>query len=138
MSAEHDELLGLGEELVACIAETVPDHAAVARLRWAMTRKLLAHLAKEDTLLYPRLKASRDPRAAAMATRFADEMGDLAEKYRAYIADWPAERIDADWRQFGAETRRILQALRQRIAREETMLYALLPASPPAVGRGAG
>jgi hypothetical protein len=64
-----------------------------------------------------------------MAARFADEMGDLAQSYREYVANWSSDRIVAEWADFGNETRRVMQALTHRIGREETMLYALIP--PP-------
>jgi iron-sulfur cluster repair protein YtfE (RIC family) len=129
LSAEHDELATLAAELVARVASADPAPEAIAPLRWQLTRKLLAHLAKEDTLLYPRLIAGSDRRAAMMAARFADEMGDLAQSYREYVANWSSDRIVAEWAGFGNETRRVMQALTQRIGREETMLYALIP--PP-------
>lgn len=127
LSAEHHELAALADELVARVSSPEPMPEAIAQLRWQLTRKLLAHLATEDTLLYPRLIAGRDPRAAALATRFAHEMGDLAQKYRDYVANWSSDRIVAEWAGFGTETRRVMQALTQRIGREETMLYALIP-----------
>ena len=137
LSAEQEELTDLAAALVDCVGAPAPRPDAVGRIRWQLTRKLLAHLAKEDNLLYPLLKAGSDARAAALAHRFADEMGDLAHRYRAYIADWPADRIAADWRGFGLETRRIVQTLNHRIMREETALYALLPGTPPQPGRTA-
>ncbi len=130
LSAEHDELRELAAALLACVAAPQPDLTALGKARWLLTRKLLAHLAKEDALLYPRLRASPDPRVAAVATRFAAEMGSLADRYRAYVAAWPAERIAGDWIAFGAATRQILQLLLRRIEGEETMLYTLIEETP--------
>ena len=130
LSAEHDELRELAAALLACVAAAHFDPSRLGKARWLLTRKLLAHLAKEDALLYPRLRAGRDPRAAEVATRFAAEMGSLADRYRAYIAAWPAERIADDWIAFGAATRQILQLLLRRIEGEETMLYTLIEETP--------
>ncbi|GEM72253.1 hypothetical protein SAQ01S_20190 [Sphingomonas aquatilis NBRC 16722] len=130
LSAEHDELRELAAALLACVAAPHCDPSRLGKARWLLTRKLLAHLAKEDALLYPRLRAGRDPRAAEVATRFAAEMGALADRYRAYIAAWPAERIADDWIAFGAATRQILQQLLRRIGGEETMLYTLIEETP--------
>lgn len=135
LSAEHGALMALAGDLLACVDETAPAMDELTRVRREMTRVLLAHLVKEDALLYPRLKAGSDPRAAAMATRFADEMGDLADRYRTYVSAWPSERIAADWPAFRTETRRMMQALGQRIEREERVLYALLPAEGPSARR---
>lgn len=130
LSAEHDELRRLAQALIACVAAPQADPAQLGPLRWSLTRQLLAHLAKEDALLYPRLRAGRDPRAAAVATRFAADMGALADRYRAYMSTWPAERIAGDWLAFGRATRQVLQLLLQRIEREETVLYTLIEGDP--------
>lgn len=130
LSAEHRELAELAAALLDRVASSEPAPERIAQLRWQMTRKLLAHLAKEDTLLYPRLIAGSDRRTAALAARFADEMGDLAQTYRDYVANWSSDRIVAEWTGFGIETRRVMQALTHRIGREETVLYALIPPPP--------
>lgn len=126
LSAEHDELKQLAESLSACVNALQVDPAQLGQVRWSLTRKLLAHLAKEDALLYPRLQASRDPRVADVATRFSAEMGSLADRYRAYVVDWPVDRIAGDWPAFGSATRQVMRALLQRIEGEETVLYALI------------
>lgn len=130
LSAEHDELRRLAQALLDCVAAPRADPARLGAVRWSLTRKLLAHLAKEDTLLYPRLRAGRDPRAAAVATRFAADMGTLADRYRAYVSAWPAERIAGDWLAFGRATRQVLQLLQRRMEKEETVLYALIEGDP--------
>ncbi|GGB17921.1 hypothetical protein GCM10011380_04330 [Sphingomonas metalli] len=131
LSAEHRALMDLAAELLGAIGQDRAEPERIARIRWNMTRELLAHLAKEDKLLYPSLKTGQDPRASAMATRFAAEMGDLADSYRAYIANWSAERMAREWIAFGMETRRIMQALGKRIEREESVLYPMIPTAAP-------
>lgn len=126
LSIEHQELAGLAGALLACVAQAVPAPEQVARLRWLMSRKLSAHLAKEDRLLYPRIQAGPDRAAAALATRFAHEMGGLAAAFRDYIAGWSPDRIRADWDAFGTETRSVVETLRRRIDREERELYPLI------------
>lgn len=137
LSAEHDELQRLAAALLACVAEPAVDQARLGAIRWSLTRKLLAHLAKEDALLYPRLKAGPDAHVAAVAARFSNEMGTLAERYRAYVADWPATRIAEQWSVFGAATRAVMALLLQRIENEETKLYVLLGDDVTATTRAA-
>ncbi len=129
LSGEHEVVVALMAELAACIAEPAPETERVARIRWRMTRVLLTHLAKEDALLYPSLRSAAEPRVAAMARRFSEEMGDLAAVYRDYIAGWPTERIEREWQDFCADTRGILKALTRRIEREEQTLYPMIPFS---------
>lgn len=128
LSAEHAELDRLATELLAIVSAGAGRAADLSAVRWRLNRVLLMHLAKEDRLLYPRLQACGDVRTEAMATRFAREMGGLAEAYLAYANGWTHNRILGDWDGFAADTRKIVRALRQRIEREERDLYPLLTA----------
>ena len=98
----------------------------IAKSRWTLTRVLLAHLAKEDKLLYPGLRKAGDQRLVGLATRLSDEMGGLAAAYSRYVSEWTVDKIHKDWTGFQAETRLVLTALRARIARENRDLYPLL------------
>lgn len=125
LSAEHDELASLAEQLLAAIADPDISASELASIRWRLHRVLMLHLAKEDQLLYPRLKTCGNPRTEALATRFADEMGGLAAAYLAYSSKWTGDRIVEAWNEFGHDTRKIIRALRHRIVREERDLYPL-------------
>ena len=120
LSKEHAELDALAVRLLAMVDGVGPD-TGLSALRWRLNHVLMVHLAKEDKLLYPKLLAF--PETRALARRFAEEMGGLAEAYLAYYAAWPIERVEADWAGFGAATRGVMKALRQRILREERDLY---------------
>ena len=130
LCAEHEELRTLAQALLACVARPAVDEAQLGQIRWSLTRKLLAHLAKEDALLYPRLRAGPDARLAAVAARFANEMGPLADRYRAYITEWPADRIIRDWPAFGQATRQMMHLMLQRMEGEDKQLYAMIEDSP--------
>ncbi len=123
LSQEHAELAGLAAALGAQAQADRPTVVGVAGVRWELTRKLLLHLAKEDKLLYPKLRSGPDPVAARLAERFSEDMGGLAQAYNAYIANWSATRMEAEWPAFCAETQAIVAALTDRIAREERELY---------------
>lgn len=126
LSEEHRELASLADAIVDLVAAPAPDFQTLGALRWRMSRVLLVHLAKEDKLLYPQLRHSDRPGAARLATRFAEEMGDLAQSFTEYVEDWPVQRAQTDWTGFATATRAILDRLRERIRREETELYPLL------------
>lgn len=120
LSKEHAELDALAVGLLAEVAAGEPSRNLSA-LRWRLNHVLMVHLAKEDKFLYPELLAL--PATRALARRFADEMGGLADAYLQYNADWPIERVAADWAGFGEATRGAMKALRHRILREERDLY---------------
>ncbi len=123
LKAEHAALLDLRTKLLTTLAGA-PNAALAASLRVTINRILLGHLAKEDAHLYPYLK--RNPTTAAVAERFERELGGLALAWRAFMSDWPNERIASEWVGFGAAARNVLDALAERALREEEELYPLV------------
>ena len=97
----------------------------MSALRWQLARKLMAHLALEDRILYPALQRQGDDRIRATAARIQAEIGALADSFARYMAAWTDERITRDWRGFCADSGRVLDALSRRIDREERILYPL-------------
>lgn len=128
LSAEHAELDRLADRMLAIVAQAAPT-ADFATVRWRLNHVLSVHLAQEDRHLYPALQRSRDAATRALASRFAKEMGSLADSHRVYCTRWPREEIEADWAGYARETRTIMQLLRKRIRREELELYGRLEAA---------
>jgi hypothetical protein len=128
--AEHAKLTALANDLLRRVREPELDVEEIGRVRWQMTRELMSHLAKEDKILYPRLAASPDGKTADIAARFAAEMGDLGEAYRAYMSDWGSERIASESGPFIAQTKAVMGALLTRIDRENRHLYPLMADAP--------
>ena len=79
-------------------------------------------------MLYPRLLNSADRYVALTARMFSAEMGGLAKAYTAYAAKWGADAIQEDWAGYCEDTRGIIDALIERITREDRELYPLLEA----------
>ena len=129
LSKEHAELDALAVRLLEAVEAASPP-TGLSALRWRLNHVLMVHLAKEDKLLYPSLMAM--PTTKALAQRFSDEMGGLAEAYLAYNSAWPIERVEAEWAGFGVATRGVMKALRQRILREERDLYPRIAISTSA------
>ena len=122
---EHEALAGLASELREAVNGPEPaDPVALFHLRRNFSQKLTAHLHGEDWVLYPRLRASSDPRVAAIADRFSREMAPLTTRYLAYARTWTSAAMGADWLGFRAATIAILDALAERMAREDRELYA--------------
>lgn len=128
----HEELRAIAARIDRVLdrdglTATPDEAAAVVR---ELFGKFSVHLAIEDKSLYPRAKAAGDVRLHAVASRFESEMGDLGKRFDAYRQSWPGPlAIGRDPARFAQETRAVLTALRERVAREETELYDLIDAA---------
>lgn len=125
---EHNIIKGLMAQLRAASGGRNADE--LSTLRWKINRILLAHLAKEDRLVYPALISCRDRDTASMAHLISAEVGDLADKWRHYLSYWTVSRIREDGEAFRAQTIAVEQALLARIEREEAELFPLLQSTP--------
>jgi hemerythrin-like domain-containing protein len=102
------------------------DPAPVAADLVRLFGKFSVHLAVEDKSLYPRLTRDGDPTLRALASRFQDEMGGLTPRFEAYRKRWPGPlAIAKDPQGFIAETKAMLDQLKNRISRENAQLYPL-------------
>jgi hypothetical protein len=100
----------------------VGSHAAHKHLLSAKA-KLLAHLEKENRLLYPALReaAKRDPVVDVMLATFAAEMEQVADAAMTFFEKYSQS---GEGLNFGGEFGALVGALTMRIRREESMLYA--------------
>lgn len=122
---QHDALRNL-------IAE-FPDSAAAvdeAKMRGLMVKfigQLRAHLAMEDTYLYPTLIKHEDKTVREKAERFQLEMGTLAKSLDDFYSHWArAGMITANTAGFVEEWIKVRSALSNRISREDSDLYDLV------------
>ena len=123
---EHTNLLVLAGRLSALIAQDRPPPSNLLyRVRHELASALIHHLKSEDWVLYPRLLVSRDRHIAQTARLFSREMGGLARAFRDYAEQWGSHAIEGDWKRYQRETTEILEALTERIARENCDLYPL-------------
>lgn len=126
LRGEHEELGNLAQQLMHFVEAPAPPPAAELNpVRTGLRNQLIAHLKREDWVLYPALIASEDDHVAAMARDFVAEMGGIAEAFSDYSRKWMPEAIVADWDAYCAETTVILTILGTRIARENRDLYPL-------------
>lgn len=127
LRAEHAELVRIVGELQVLIGrETPPPQVELFQVRRKLSSVLIAHLKAEDWVLYPPLLSSDDPVIADTAQHFVDEMGGLAQAYSVFNEKWDALSIEADWSHYQAEAKDIIDALTNRIIRENRDLYPLL------------
>lgn len=124
---EHAELVKIVKELEALIAGDKPPPSVILfDVRRRLSSTLIAHLKAEDWVLYPPLLSSEDVAIAGTAKRFVDEMGGLAQAFTTYVEHWDALRIESAWQDYRKETCGIIDALSNRIVRENQELYPLL------------
>lgn len=123
LCAEHRILEQHAERLLRVVEGEMPDAAAVAALRWNMAQTLEQHCGREDSAVYERLLESEDATARAVAWHYRREHGALTGDFGLFIAQWPVERITAEWKLFGEECRAVIASLALRIEREEAVLY---------------
>lgn len=124
---DHAKLGRLFDRLGEVIDGPIPPaQVGLFELRHELVSTLLAHLKLEDWALYPRLIESGDAELASAGETFKDEMGGLAPAFLAYSDKWNATSINADWPGYCSDTRTILDALLNRLARENGELLPLL------------
>ncbi len=124
---EHAELVEIVGRLgKAVMLPTPPEMVGLFDLRRELASTLIGHLKAEDWALYPQLMASNDPEIAATAKAFSDEMGGLSDAFAIYAQRWDAMSINGNWKGFCAESRTIIDALTDRIQRENRELYPLV------------
>ena len=124
---DHAKLARLFTKLGETIGKTEPPpQLELFEIRRDLMGTLIAHLKLEDWALYPRLIESGDQRMSEAGAAFQQEMGGLAPAFIAYCDKWNATTIDADWERYCSETRDILNALTNRLTRENRELLPLI------------
>ena len=120
--AEHDDIDALCRALIATVTTEVPDAGAILHVRADLSLVLDAHLAHEDSFIYPAI-AGRRGATAAVADAFITEFAGLTRDWSLYLAEWSAECIEKDWTTFRNETVAMIKRLRERVRRENEALY---------------
>jgi len=124
---DHAKLARLFGNLGEAVSRSgPPPQVELFELRHNLVSMLLAHLKLEDWALYPRLIDSGDAELSTAGQAFKDEMGGLAPAFVAYCDKWAASSINGDWAGYCADTRSILEALMNRLTRENRELLPLL------------
>lgn len=124
---EHAELVQIVGALQAMIDRDAPAPSVeLFNVRRKLSSLLIAHLKAEDWLLYPPLLTCEHAEIRATAKQFVDEMGGLAQAYSLFNERWDALSIESDWGGYRKAAGAIIEALTNRIIRENRDLYPLL------------
>jgi len=88
---------------------------------------LTTHLKAEDDFLYPRLINGEDKPLSEVAKKIQDEMGTVSIAYGMYKEKFSSkESILENIESFYKETKLIVAALDERIAKEEKELFSMI------------
>ncbi len=124
---DHAKLARMFRELEQIIERPGPPaQLELFEFRQTLMNCLIGHLKLEDWALYPRLIECGDDEISARGQRFKDEMGGLAPAFLAYCDKWTATTIPLDWAGYCSDTRGLLDALTDRLTRENRELLPLL------------
>ena len=124
---DHATLARMFRQLERIIAEPqAPSQLELFELRRSLMQTLIGHLKLEDWALYPRLVQCEDNGVSETGLRFQQEMGGLAPTFVAYCDKWSASAIETDWSGYCTDTSAILDALENRLIRENRELLPLL------------
>jgi hypothetical protein len=124
---DHAKLARMFRQLEHIIARReAPPQMELFEFRQELMTTLIGHLKLEDWALYPRLIDSGEPDISAKGHEFKEEMGGLAPAFVAYCDKWTASTIPADWAGYCTDTRGLLDALTDRLTRENRELLPLL------------
>lgn len=122
---QHNDIMAGVTDLRALVQAGIADNAdAIAQHIVTMTTRIKFHLAAEDAVLYPALKAAADPAVVGLSRRYQDEMQGLAGAYGDFARKWRVgTQIAAAPEAFRSEANTVFKALHERIRKENNELY---------------
>jgi hypothetical protein len=123
---DHIQILAIIAEIRCFLDPTTVQKKAslVQNLVSRLTQKTLSHLLLEDRFLYQEMLISTHDETRNLAQQHIASMGSIASQLRDYIQTWCSQEDMVSLpEQFCVESRQMLEALQQRIAREEDVLY---------------
>jgi hypothetical protein len=102
---------------------------AIARGIVAISSTIKLHLAVEDRMLYPTLRACGNDELARLSARFEQEMGSIATAFMAFVRRWnTAEHVRGEAQAFRAEANDVLRRVYERMQRENREFYPRIEA----------
>jgi iron-sulfur cluster repair protein YtfE (RIC family) len=121
LMAEHDRLVVQIDAFERSVEGG--DHVAIHRAFAELSADLIAHLAKEDSNIYPRLIAGDDIASSDAALAVIEEFKDLAADWTVLIGWASLEAIKAEPVRFTSWSQELVERLRGRVRQENELLY---------------
>ena len=99
----------------------------IVKLLSDLSRSLKVHLTLEDTSLYPVVSLAENSDLKIIAGKYKEEMGGIKDDFETYIKKWSSSyKINEGIEDFANETGALFKALRERIEREDNILYSMI------------
>lgn len=119
---DHDEIDQLAEAVEKLATGDRSGSVAIDALLSQLARIVEAHLAKEDSFIYPAIIASKDP---ADAASLVVEFEVIKRDWKSYLEMWRDGAAASDWPAFRIATIGMLSRLRERVMKETGLLYSI-------------
>ncbi len=125
LKEEHVQLIRLFEEVKSEISQgDIEPNILVEQLR-DLKDILLAHLALEDKLIYPKLTSSDNKEAQNIGKKFSTEMAEISNVVLAFFGKYiiiDIQKLKSD-KEFEKELTGIIEAVVKRVELEENTLF---------------
>ncbi|MBF0369995.1 MAG: hemerythrin domain-containing protein [Magnetococcales bacterium] len=125
---QHQELLVLVGEISELLEKEGGEWESerIFTLLKKLSREVKGHLATEDMELYPKLLARKDTNIRRIALDFFCDISELGFVFEQYQKKWSGEElIRLNPKTFTQESRKIFEALNERIQNEESAFFPL-------------
>jgi len=119
---DHDRIDWLTRQLEQLTDGPDERFTEADRLLAQLSAAIVAHLAKEDSFIYPDLARSTDP---ADANGLIAEFEILKTDWTHFLAVWACDERPANWPAFRCDAGGMLERLRERVIKETSLLYAM-------------
>lgn len=126
---QHEDIIDLINNILDSLDLNIlkANSHGIRKIITKLTNNVKVHLILEDSALYPILVNSDNKKIKTRSNQFMDEMGVISGTYSEYVEKWSkGSSIKEDTGNFIDETRTIMDALINRIERENTDLYKIL------------
>ncbi len=126
---QHVDIINLVNNILGSLdldALKINSHG-IRKLLTKLSNNVKVHLILEDSALYPILANSDNAEIKTKSNKFMDEMGVISKTFSNYVEKWSmGSSIKEDTSSFVDETRKVMDALLNRMERENTDLYKIL------------
>lgn len=121
----HRKILELLDELEALTARTAPDEAALAALRYKLSRASSARRKAIESLC-ARFEAELPEMAAEPVRALRESVGTVLTHSAEHVGTWGMRDIVRDWPGYCHASFNMRRAMREQIDREKLVLYPLI------------
>lgn len=93
-----------------------------------LSAMLVQHMQFKEAMIYAPLRQKARPTRLSTIEQMSDLCASLYGDYRSHRAEWPGERVAAEWPLYRAATLELLERLDRAIQLERVHIYPLLTA----------